>query len=349
MKNRWFVTTLPLLLAALLIGCGEEDKKSGEPAPAALVDQIRVSTAEESSGIYYANDYMENAVSYRFSDTDGDPRTSLTADGKRFVSAELNMSIVGGNLYFVAGNVGVTKTYTFGLVGTNGDEQSLELAASFEITDGADDAATVLKNIAVPATAGVLMPEFAVSATATDPDGMLWVSVALARSGTPVETRFAYPGTDPGRIDVNETFRAEGEGNYTVTLTAQGVTGGEGNRSLASASRSVDVSLFNDINDTLGEGEINTILDEIENRLLAIDGTLTPEEIAALLGDIGNALRDGTLTLSEGDITALIDDIGSTLGTVDGPLSEEVITTVLDDVNDTLSGAVGGLLDGLGL
>ena len=334
------------LVMAALAGCGSSSDNNSASGPTALVGSIQLSAVEKSTGTFNAQDYMEGAVSYRFNDTDSDAQTSVTADGTQFTSPELNMTISGAAIDYVAGNVDATKTYVFGVSGFDSGGYSLELNASFEITDTVDDAATTLQDIDVPSQVGLLASGITVSATATDPDGMQSVAVSISNGSSFTETRYAYPDADPGRIDVNETFPNGGDGNYTVTFTALGIVGGEGNRSYAVAERPVNVSLINDINGTLNALDLAGILDNLSTILHDLNGTLTGADISVLLGDINLSLHESNITISEEAVTALLDDINATLSDVNGTLGGTVIDTLIEDINSTLSD-IGGTLLGL--
>jgi hypothetical protein len=209
---------------------------------APLVENIQLSALEDTAGSYNADDYFANATSFRMTDTDGNLSTTVSADGKQFVSADLNITISDSDISYVAGNVETATTYTFGFVGLDDDGHTLELNATFELTDEMDDAAVELTDIEVPPTVATVTPEFTVMAAATDPDGMQQVMLELSKEGTLIDTRYAYPDANLSRIDVNETFDNPGEGNYTVTFTALGIEGGEGNRSIATVNRSLVIT-----------------------------------------------------------------------------------------------------------
>ena len=330
----FFAFALPLL--TLLGGCGGSGGASGVSA---LVEGITVSVVEKSSGTLDAAAYFEGADSYRFIDTDGEPQTVVTDGGAAFVSPELNMTVDGSDIRYTAGNVETTKHVAFVLAGVTGSK-TLELNASFEITDTADDAATALQDVGVPASAGVLEPGVTVTATATDPDGMHLVAVALLRDATALETLYVYPETNLSRIDVNETFANPGEGNYTVTFTALGTDGGEGYRSIATAARAVNVSLLNDL---------AGILEDINSTLSALGGTLTAGDIAALLEDINQTLHEGSVNIDEAAVTVLLNDINGTLTAALGSLGDTDLSTLIGDIGDTLTAIGGGVLGGLGL
>jgi hypothetical protein len=302
----------------------------------ALDDSAALSADEKTAGMFNAGDYIANAASFRMSDTDDSNETAVSADGKQFTSPDLNITIADANISYAAGNVEVTTTFHFGLVGLDDYGHSLELNASFEITDEVDDAATVLKDIEVPQSVATTTPDFTVTATATDPGGMQQVTVELSKDGTLIDTRYAYPDADPNRIDVNETFDNDGEGNYTVTFTALGVDDGEGYRSLATATRSFEISLANDI--------VN-FLRSVDALLNDLSGPLGEEEIAALLDQIGTELGDFETLLSEEEINALLDEIATALDDTGGILDDETIDAILDELDTSL----GGLLSDLGL
>jgi hypothetical protein len=302
----------------------------------ALEASVQLSADEKTAGTFSAGDYVANATAFRMTDTDDNNATSVSGDGKQFTSADLNITIADANISYAAGNVEVTTAYSFGLVGLDDYGHSLELNATFEITDEADDAATVIKNIEMPQHVATTTPDFTVRATATDPGGMQQVMVELSKDGALLDTRYAYPDANLSRVDVNETFSNDGEGNYTVTFTAVGIVDGEGNRSVATANRSFEISLANDI---------ANLLDNVTALLNNVTGPLDEEGITALLAEIATELGDLDTQLTGGEIDALLGEIETVLNGATGELLDnETVNTIIEELDASLGGLLSGLL-----
>jgi hypothetical protein len=287
----------------------------------ALVDNIQVSAVENTAGSYDAGGYIANAASFRMADTDGNLTTVVSADGKLFSAPDLNITISDSNISFVAGNVETVTAYSFALVGLDDDGHSLELNATFEITDETDDAAVELTDIEVPTLVTPLMSEFTVQAVATDPDGMVEVTVELSKAGTLIDTRYAYPDANLSRIDVNETFGSPGEGNYTVTFTALGIDGGEGNRSVTTVSRSLLVTSESVSSPTIAM--LDQAVDDQGGLLPTVlpAPTVTDVQLGALYSIVGNP---APLKITINPLTGVI----TWLGNVDDPTDYSVTIRV---------------------
>lgn len=342
-----FLKASAISLAAMvaLTACGGSGGGTTEPPPSLLevLADVNLSAVEATSGAFSADDYIANAALFYLCDIDDDNTTVLSTDGKRFTSADLNVTISDHNITYVAGNVDFTTSYAFGLVGLDSYGRSLELNATFQITDELDDAATLLGNIAVPSAVSLFDSNFTVTATATDPDGMLEVVVLLSKDGTLLDTRTAVPEGNLSRVDVNETFANAGEGNYTVTFTALGLISGEGNNSFATASRTIEISLANDLAALFSE--LNTTLNDLNS-------TLTSLELESLLGDLNTTLNNYASTLGdlnssigEANVTTLLVELNTTIFDSGLPLTAEEIGTVIDELNATLTENAGSLLD----
>lgn len=235
-----------VILAVLLTACGGGSNGGSTPTtPEVLIENPSFSLPEKTSFSFDATTVIKNVGSFTFVDIDDDETTTVSADGKSFTSPDLNISIVDGNVTSSAGNILVTTTYVFGLVGTDDNNASVDTNVSIDVVDEYDDQPIQVSDINVSET--VLEGEdITVRFTAFDADGFanpcmvnLYDSQANYIDGYSI-----YANEAGNYIDVNVSFANILSGDYTLKLIANGIVGGEGERSSWTEEVNVSVTIL---------------------------------------------------------------------------------------------------------
>lgn len=249
--------TITTIMVSLLVStltftaCGFNDGSDSASRPLeALIENPSIFIPENTTESTDVSVYIANASSFTFVDNDSDSETTVSADGKSFISASLNITLSDNIITIVAGGVDVSTVYNFGIVGVStasyfgmvgivgadDSTNSLEVNATVEVVDAQDDQAVVLSDVVASSkvTSG---EDVSISLVATDPDGMETVTVEVKDSNDAIlHTVVAYADGNISRainttITVNETFSNLEVGSYSFVITAKGLVGGEGERS----------------------------------------------------------------------------------------------------------------------
>lgn len=192
--------------------------------PKVLLSNQSISIPENTTHSFDSSRYFENVSTYRFVSADGNLTTDLLTD-------DINISLVGNNLTVITAEVETTSSRTFTIKASDKNNNSIDTNITVEVVDTKDDQAIVVSGINISTT--ILVDQTAlVRLSAVDMDNMQSVIVLLKNSDdTVMETRSIYVDNNLSQIEVSEDFTNLAVGRYSFYIVANGVIGGEGDRS----------------------------------------------------------------------------------------------------------------------
>jgi len=307
MKN-YMILIGSILVALLFSACGGGSSSSSVKTLEVLVENPRFSIPETVSFSFNASEYIANSSTVIFVDSDSDADTAVSANAKSFTAPSIVITMVDDNVTVVTANVKTTTTYTFTLKGSDESNNSVETTVTVEIVDQQDDQAVSITDLNVSETVIVGANAF-IKLKASDADGMEVVTLDLNDSeGNLIDSDSIYSDTNLSQVDVNKTFTALEVGTYTITMTAKGVIGGEGDRSTISQTYEFSVGLdtpdafdfVNMYNQNLGV--------PVTTNTQTITGITTPVEFSTTRGTLivnGVNTNSATAYVSNNDTLAV--------------------------------------------
>ncbi len=220
------MTIVSTLVALTFSACGSSSSSDTgttvDTPTESFVAERTLSLGEDSNFTFDTGIYFDDVDSFSVIESKSANSRALT-----HTSDELNVSIVDGVLVVTTGSVDETTTYNFTVTGTEKTRVLKDMNISVEVVDSADD-----QPITVSSVQSDVMTISTFLLNFSDKDGMASVTLEVSDSdGVVVDTRVVTTGDDVTVINVSESFEALSPATYSVSVVAEGVIGGAGERS----------------------------------------------------------------------------------------------------------------------
>jgi hypothetical protein len=197
--------------------------------------------SENSSYAFNLSNIIQNADTFTLHATNGTDNYEITDEGKSLISNALEIYIEEKKIRFIAHEVNTTTLFTFTLKGSDTKNQSIETIYSLNVFNYDEDKSLILSKITLPTTV-IFNTDAIVKFTLEDIDNIESATLIL-RDNTAdiIQEKTFFPRSTLDKLDIEQIYTALLVGEYTLTLTAQGVVLGEGNNSYLERSYNFSV------------------------------------------------------------------------------------------------------------